>query len=95
MEKGYKGRKAEATERVAARSVAGTMAYLNQKEDLRDQPARARDGQLPGVVPTPHGMVASGVDLNPSRPTPVFTSKGKYLLDCVYSGRSALAARTR
>jgi hypothetical protein len=84
METGSKGWMAGANERRVDRSVVAAMAHLNRKdgiaEDRRAQPPLGRERQLPAAVHSLYEM-ASGVDRKSPTYTPVFTSKGKYLLD--------------
>lgn len=62
--------------------------------DIREPEEVRRDGQIPGAVLAPRGMLEFWADPTSPYHREEFSPQGRTILYCASSGRSALAVRT-
>jgi len=62
--------------------------------DIRDGNERLQNGEIPGAVHAPRGLLEFLADPETALHKPVFSSGKKLLLFCATGGRSTLAAKT-
>ncbi|MEP3247053.1 MAG: rhodanese-like domain-containing protein [Sneathiella sp.] len=98
MKKTVKQMVAAANERIETLSVADAIA-LHGKEnvtfvDIRDVRELEREGQVPGAVHAPRGMLEFWVDPESPYHKELFANGNKFVFFCAAGWRSALATDT-
>lgn len=98
MKKGYKALVAEAEALVEAITPAEALALLGSEGvifvDLREKGELKRDGQVPGAVHVPRGMLEFWIDPESPYFRPALADAERYVFFCAAGWRSALATRT-
>ena len=97
MKKGIKDLLAEATSRIKTYEVEEAKRRHGQADvvfvDVRDEPERRADGQIPGAVHASRGMLEYYIDAQSPYHKDVFDGKEEIIFYCKSGGRSALAAQ--
>lgn len=98
MKKTVKQMVAAANERIETLSVADAIALHGKKDvtfvDIRDVRELEREGQVPGAVHAPRGMLEFWVDPESPYHKELFASGNKFVFFCAAGWRSALATDT-
>jgi len=93
---GYKALLDEANALVEAVSASALAEQIGQDDlvliDLRDVRELQREGQLPGAIHTPRGMLEFWIDPESPYAKPIFESDKRFVFYCQSGWRSALAA---
>lgn len=96
--KGYKDLIREARERIVTLPLETAHAKLDDPEvvfvDIRDVRELEREGQIPGAIHAPRGMLEFWVDPDSPYYKPVFGSGKQFVLYCASAWRSSLATAT-
>ncbi len=98
MKKTVKQMVAAANERIETLSVADAIALHGKEDvtfvDIRDVRELEREGQVPGAVHAPRGMLEFWVDPESPYHKELFASGNKFVFFCAAGWRSALATDT-
>lgn len=93
--KGYKTLIQEARERIVTLTLEDAQAKLNRPDtvfvDIRDIRELEREGQIPGAIHAPRGMLEFWVDPDSPYHKPIFAEDKEFVLYCASAWRSSLA----
>lgn len=97
MKKGVKQLVEEANSEIETVSIEDALALHGQENvtfvDIRDIRELERDGQVPGAVHAPRGMLEFWVDPDSPYHRDLFTNGNRFVFYCASAWRSALATK--
>ena len=98
MKKGIKQLVADATKEIETLSIDEALELYGQENvtfvDLRDIRELEREGQVPGAVHAPRGMLEFWVDPDSPYHRDVFANGNRFVFFCAAGWRSALATKS-
>ncbi len=98
LKRGFKDMLAEANAVVESVSVMDLPYHLEDEDvvllDVREADERERDGEIPGALHVPRGLLEFQADPESSVHNSALTPERRIIVYCGTGGRSALAAKT-
>ena len=98
LKRGFKEMLAEANAVVESVSVMDLPYHLEDEDvvllDVREADERERDGEIPGALHVPRGLLEFQADPESPVHNSAFTPERRIIVYCGTGGRSALAAKT-
>jgi len=98
LKRGFKDMLAEANAVIESVAVLDLPYHLEDDDvvliDVRESDERAKEGDIPGSIHVPRGLLEFRADPESPVHHPAFDPERRFILYCGTGGRSALAAKT-
>ena len=98
LKRGFKDMLAEANAAIESVAVLDLPYHLEEDDvvliDVRESDERATEGEIPGSIHVPRGLLEFCADPQSPSHNPAFVLERRFILYCGTGARSALAAKT-